>query len=443
MSLYDLIYAIIQRVNNALLKTDTNLNEDEKRQFRENIGITGTGADGISPDVSVEDIDGGHRVTITDKDGTKTVDVMDGSDGEDGKTPVKGTDYFTDADKQEIAERAAELVEVPEPDLSGLVKSVNGIAPDENGNVEITIPDSGGDVDLTGYATEQYVQGYAQPKGDYLTAIPDGYAKTEDIPTKPEDIGAQPAGNYALKTDIPSVPVQSVNGKTGAVKLSASDVGARPDSWMPTYTDVGADKSGAAASAVSTHNTNTDAHNDIRLDINAINERLNAFFDSDDKTLDELSEIVAYITSNKALIDSVTTSKVNVSDIINNLTTNVSNKPLSSAQGVVLKGLIDGLSTGKLDANKLQEAINTALAQAKASGEFDGKDGTSVTVKSVSESTEDGGSNMVTFSDGKTVTIKNGSKGSKGDPYTLTDTDKASIVSAVISELPVYAGEVL
>lgn len=44
----------------------------------------------------------------------------------------------------------------------------------------------------------------------------------------------------------------------------------------------------------------------------------------------------------------------------------------------------------------------------------DGADGTSVTVKSVSESTADGGSNVVTFSDGKTVTIKNGSKGSAG-----------------------------
>lgn len=43
-----------------------------------------------------------------------------------------------------------------------------------------------------------------------------------------------------------------------------------------------------------------------------------------------------------------------------------------------------------------------------------GKDGTSVTVKSVSESTADGGSNVITFSDGKTVTIKNGSKGSTG-----------------------------
>ena len=45
-----------------------------------------------------------------------------------------------------------------------------------------------------------------------------------------------------------------------------------------------------------------------------------------------------------------------------------------------------------------------------------GSDGTSVTVKSVSTSSEDGGSNVVTFSDGKTLTVKNGSKGSQGEP---------------------------
>jgi len=43
-----------------------------------------------------------------------------------------------------------------------------------------------------------------------------------------------------------------------------------------------------------------------------------------------------------------------------------------------------------------------------------GKDGTSVTVSSVSESSADGGANVVTFSDGKTLTVKNGSKGSQG-----------------------------
>lgn len=37
------------------------------------------GADGHSPSVAVSDIDGGHRVTITDKNGTQSFDVMDGA----------------------------------------------------------------------------------------------------------------------------------------------------------------------------------------------------------------------------------------------------------------------------------------------------------------------------------------------------------------------------
>lgn len=39
---------------------------------------------GFSPVVDVENIEGGHRVTITDKDGDKTFDVMDGKDGQGG-----------------------------------------------------------------------------------------------------------------------------------------------------------------------------------------------------------------------------------------------------------------------------------------------------------------------------------------------------------------------
>lgn len=47
-----------------------------------------------------------------------------------------------------------------------------------------------------------------------------------------------------------------------------------------------------------------------------------------------------------------------------------------------------------------------------------GKAGTSVTVTNVSESTADGGSNVVTFSDGKTLTVKNGKNGAEGKtPY--------------------------
>lgn len=54
------------------------------------------------------------------------------------------------------------------------VTSVNGTAPDEHGNVEIDIPDSGCNVDLTGYATERWVKDQ-----EYLTEVPEGYATKE------------------------------------------------------------------------------------------------------------------------------------------------------------------------------------------------------------------------------------------------------------------------
>lgn len=376
-----------------------------------------------------------------------------------------------------------------QPEVNKLQFELDPSKPDmpELPPVQVELPTGpGGDVDLEGYATEQFVLEYAQPKGEYLTGYTEidptvpGWAKE---PSKPsytkaevglgnvENVRQYSAGNP------PPYPVTSVNGKTGSVSLDAAAVGARPATWMPTaqevgalpstYTppnqtaaQVGADPKGTAAAAVAQHNTAVDSHSDIRLELKAINDRLTAFFDSDDQTLDEMSEIVAYITSNRSLIDSITTSKVSVADIINNLTTNVTNKPLSAAQGVALKSLIDGLDTalgGKLAKSELTNAINTALAQAKASGEFDGadgsngKDGTSVTVKSVSESTEDGGSNVVTFSDGKNLKVKNGRKGGtgatgpagpkpvKGVDY-WTEADQEAIVQQVITALgtPVF-----
>ena len=65
---------------------------------------------------------------------------------------------------------------------------------------------------------------------------------------------------------------------------------------------------------------------------------------------------------------------------------------------------------------ELQSAINTALAQAKESGEFDGEDGASVTITNTTESTEDGGENVVEFSDGNKMTVRNGKTGAQGDP---------------------------
>lgn len=130
----------------------------------------------------------------------------------------------------------------------------------------------------------------------------------------------------------------------------------KSDIPKPIYTasEVGADTAGTAESKVSEHNISDTAHNDIRMLVQGLMERLNALADSDDETLDQMSEVVTYIKSNKSLIDAITTSKVNVSDIIDNLTTNASNKPLSAAQGVALKALIDAIVVPK----KLSELEN-------------------------------------------------------------------------------------
>lgn len=88
---------------------------------------------------------------------------------------------------------------------------------------------------------------------------------------------------------------------------------------------------------------------DIQGLITGLTTRLNALADSDDTTLDQLSEIVAYIKSNRGLIDSITTSKVSVADIADNLTSTDAEKPLSAKQGKALKDLIDALTSNVSD----------------------------------------------------------------------------------------------
>lgn len=242
-----------------------------------------------------------------------------------------------------------------------------------------------------------------------------------------------------------------------------------------------------AAGAVSTHNAAKDAHGDIRLLVEGLTTRLNVLANSDDTTLDQMAEVVAYIKANRELIESVTTHKVNVTDIIDNLTTNASNKPLSAAQGVALKALVDALvgkatgwdtkyvkpsggipktdlasdvqaSLGKADnavaQSNLQAATDAALAQAKASGEFDGapgkdgadgapgKDGATGPKGDTGSTGPEGpqgpkGETGPRGPQGETGPKGDpGEKGDKGDTYTLTAADKQEIAELVLTLIP-------
>lgn len=69
------------------------------------------------------------------------------------------------------------------------------------------------EVDLSGYATETYVNTNFQPKGDYLTSIPDEYITESELTAK----------NYATKSEIPTIPtnVSSFNNDSGYITNSA------------------------------------------------------------------------------------------------------------------------------------------------------------------------------------------------------------------------------
>lgn len=183
--------------------------------------------------------------------------------------------------------------------------------------------------------TGEQVEGLLNKVGEHEKSLADlkkdleNKAGSQEIPKNTSQLNND--SGFITSGDIPK-------------SLPASDVHEwAKEAEKPTYTpqEVGADASGTAAGKVNEHNTSDSAHNDIRLMVEGLTTRLNALANSDDVTLDQMAEVVTYIKANRTLIESITTGKVSVTDIVNNLTTNVADKPLSAAQGVELKKLID------------------------------------------------------------------------------------------------------
>ena len=136
--------------------------------------------------------------------------------------------------------------------------------------------------------------------------------------------------------------------RTGNINITKANIGL---SNVNNTSDANKPVSTAQQAALDGHNTNASAHNDIRLLIEDINTKLMNFLDlgTDESTgkevIDSVSELVGLYEENADLINSITTSKVNVSDIIDNLTTASTSKVLSANQGVEIKKLIDALQT--------------------------------------------------------------------------------------------------
>ena len=243
-----------------------------------------------------------------------------------------------------------------------------------------------------------------------------------------EELGIQQKGEYALKEEIPT-------------SLPASDVydwAKKPE--KPTYTadEVNAEDKGA----VGNHNVSIEAHQDIRAMISELTEKIKAIANSDDESLDTLAEIVAYIKSNKSLIDSITTEKISTSDIVNNLVTNVTTKVLSAAQGVELKRQIDEVI--KSIPKKLPNPHKLTFEGA-VTAEYDGSNEITVTIPNSNEKldknqgVENAGKALVIGPDGNVVPGKPQSESDIKTDKTLTQENQAADAKATGDKILQYA----
>lgn len=334
---------------------------------------------------------------VPGKDGKSAYEIWleQGNEGteEDFLESLKGDDYvLTEADKEDIAEMAAEKVQKPDiPQGMASEDWVNAnFQPKGEYVTDEELEEKLKDVSPEGYATEEWTNENFQPKGNYLEEVPAEYITETELEakgyqTKTEaDNTYQPKGSYATTEQLAETE-EKIPTKVSQLGNDKNYIEAETDptvpSWAkaankPTYTKseiglgnvdnvrqysannpppypvpsvngrtgaVEVEEKGTAQTKVTNHNADDEAHNDIRLLIEGLRAQFNAFMDSTDEDLDQASEFVKYIKANRSLIESITTTKVNVSDIIDNLTTSVSNKPLSAKQGVQLKALIDAI----------------------------------------------------------------------------------------------------
>jgi len=171
----------------------------------------------VEPYIAVEETENGVEITCTARGQTTTGEIYNGRDGQNGQDGKDGRDGVT----PEISTTAETLA-------AGASAYAHTSGTPEHPLITFGIP--------------RGVKGDKGDKGDTGAAGTTTYTALND---KPQINGVTLSGNktaqdlgLAAESDIPDVPVQSVNGKTGAVNLSASDVGAMPDSYVAPVSSV-------------------------------------------------------------------------------------------------------------------------------------------------------------------------------------------------------------
>ena len=138
------------------------------------------GSDGISPVVSVENISGGHRITITDAGGSQSFDVLDGASGSGSGDMTKAVydpkgkakDIFAYADAKQAKITASGILKGNGTGgVSAAVKGTDYAAPSVG--VSVTLRASGWNMNAKTQTVS--VAGVTATANCVITAAPDSY----------------------------------------------------------------------------------------------------------------------------------------------------------------------------------------------------------------------------------------------------------------------------
>lgn len=174
------------------------------------------GEDGFSPTVDVEEITRGHRVTITDKEGANTFDVIDGKDGADGPIGPVGP-------QGERGSRGLTGPMGPQGDMGptgpkGDPFTYADFTPEQLAGLKGPKGDKG-DTGYTPIKGKDYFDGAKGDKGDPFTYSDFTPAQLEALRGPKGETGPQgkvgPQGPQGVKGDTGTAGKDGVDGKDG------------------------------------------------------------------------------------------------------------------------------------------------------------------------------------------------------------------------------------
>ena len=173
------------------------------------------GNDGKSPVVAVTDIENGHRVSITDKDGTKVIDVLNGQTGKTGATPVLTIGTVSSGDKP-----SADITGTPENPVLNLTLQPGPQGPAVALDTTLTHEGEASDAKATGDAISA-----VKARQNILTGSETGNPIAVDDAFSAPLCGLTVYGKSTQDgTPTPDAPVPIVSaGESGSVAVTLSD----------------------------------------------------------------------------------------------------------------------------------------------------------------------------------------------------------------------------